>query len=107
MLAEERSKEVKKAIYEAQKSVAETKIFYSQIAKNNQSDTCEKNEIEATISGTIHRLRNMGLSQEEIDKIDFYQTDPTTNFIIWCNQNQLNPKEYKSLERYQKEVGIS
>jgi hypothetical protein len=107
MTEPERKREVKEVIIQAQKNVAEIKIFYGQISKNNQSQTSEKNEIEATISGSIDRLKRLGVSQEEIDKIDFNQNDQIAKFIIWCNENKLNPKDYKSLERYQKEVGIS
>jgi hypothetical protein len=107
MTEQERKKEVNETIFEAQKTVSEIKIFYGQISKNIQSQTCEKNEIESAIAGAKNRLSRLGVSQEEIDKIDFYLTDPTAKFIMWCNQNGLQPKDYKSLERYQKEVGIS
>jgi hypothetical protein len=106
MTEPERKKEVKEVIFNAQKTVSEIKIFYGQISKNNQSQTCEKNEIQATIDGTINRLKRLGVSQEEIDKIDFHQGDSTAKFIIWCNEKGLQPKDYKSLERYQKEVTI-
>lgn len=106
MTDQERKKEVKESIFKSQNRVAEIKIFYSQVSKNEQSQKCEKNEIDATIEGTIHRLKILGVSKEEIDKVDFHLNDPTTKFIIWCKQKGLEPKQYKSLELYQKEFGM-
>ena len=103
----ERNKELKETIFEAQNSVAEIKIFYEGLSKTPEQERCKNLEIDAVISGSKSRLLTLGISNEDIEKIDFYANDPTAKFIAWCNQNQLSPKDYKALQRYQKEVGIS
>ena len=88
-------------IQSAKKSITEVTLFYGLLIQNIYHEQLKKREIKATIDGSIRRLIELGISNEEIQKVD-WTPDPSSQirYKEWCIQEKLDFSQYTVLRQY-------
>jgi len=90
------SEKVVEVISGAKSALTEATLFYGFMQVNETTTLCKKLEQRAIIDGAIRRLERLGLSSEEIEKID-WSLDPNIEWFYrdWCKDNN---REFTNLE---------
>jgi hypothetical protein len=90
------SEKVVEVISGAKSALTEATLFYGFLQVNETTEQCKKLEQRAIIDGAKRRLERLGLSNDEIEKID-WSLDPNIEWFYkdWCKDNN---KDFTSLE---------
>ena len=90
------SEKVVEVISGAKSALTEATLFYGFLRVNETTERCKEKEQKAIIDGAKHRLERLGLSNEEIEKID-WSLDPNIEWFYkdWCKNNN---KDFTKLE---------
>lgn len=101
------SEKVVEVISGAKSSLAEATLFYGFLRVNETTERCKEKEQKSIIDGAKYRLEKLGLSNEEIEKID-WSLDPNIEWFYkdWCKDNNKDFTQLESMNQFLEQRGL-
>ena len=101
------SEKVVEVISGAKSALTEATLFYGFLRVNEITTRCKDKEQKSIIDGAKYRLEKLGLSTEEIEKID-WSLDPNIEWFYkdWCKDNNRDFTNLESMNLFLEQRGL-